>query len=136
MKPVELIGHIDEQHRLLVELPPQIPLGPVRIVLQSATEENEEGDWRALINHSWAEDWSDSREDIYSLEDGVEEDQSYMIPQDRFDDPDYIERRVRVLPTTSQGAVRTALSYLYLTNGPTNLQPDRRKVAEPHLERA
>jgi|GEM_PF-3367695 len=26
--------------------------------------------WRALINQSWAKDWSDPREDIYTLEDG------------------------------------------------------------------
>ena len=29
-----------------------------------------EGDWRALVNQSWAQDWSDPREDIYTLEDG------------------------------------------------------------------
>ncbi len=69
MKPVELIGHIDEQHRLHVELPPEVQPGPVKITVRPATEEDEEGDWQALINHSWAEDWSDPREDIYTLED-------------------------------------------------------------------
>jgi hypothetical protein len=70
MKPVELIGHVDEQHRLHVVLPPDMQPGPVKITVQPATEEDEEGDWRALINHSWAKDWSDPREDIYTLEDG------------------------------------------------------------------
>ncbi|MGH7168689.1 MAG: hypothetical protein ACRELF_01990 [Gemmataceae bacterium] len=70
MKPVELIGHIDEQHRLHVELPPDVQPGPVKITVRPATEEDEEGDWLALINHSWAKDWSDPREDIYTLEDG------------------------------------------------------------------
>jgi hypothetical protein len=70
MKNIELIGHIDEQHRLYIELPSGIPPGPVRITLQPASEEDEEGDWLALINHSWAKDWSDPREDIYTLEDG------------------------------------------------------------------
>ena len=70
MKPVELIGHVDEQHKLHVELPPEMQPGPVKIIVQPATEENEEDDWRALINHSWAKDWSDPREDIYTLEDG------------------------------------------------------------------
>jgi hypothetical protein len=34
------------------------------------TEEDDEGDWQALINDSWVKDWSDPREDIYTLEDG------------------------------------------------------------------
>jgi hypothetical protein len=66
MKPIGLIGHIDEQHRLHVDVPADIPPGPVRITVQPTSEEDEEGDWRALINQSWAEDWSDPREDIYT----------------------------------------------------------------------
>jgi hypothetical protein len=34
------------------------------------TEHDEDDGWRALINKSWAQDWSDPREDIYTLEDG------------------------------------------------------------------
>jgi hypothetical protein len=70
MKTIELVGHVDEQHRLHVELPTDIQPGPVRITLQSQTGEEDEGDWRALIIQSWAKDWSDPREDIYTLEDG------------------------------------------------------------------
>jgi len=51
-------------------LPADVQAGPVKVTLQAVTEEDEEGDWRALINHSWARDWSDPREDIYTLEDG------------------------------------------------------------------
>ncbi len=71
MKLIELIGHIDEQHQLHVELPPDLQPGPVRITVRPATEEDEEGDWRALINHTWGKDWSDPREDIYTMEDGA-----------------------------------------------------------------
>lgn len=67
MKYIELIGHIDEEHRLHVELPPEAQTGPVRITVRPATEEDEERDWLELINHSWAKDWSDPREDIYTL---------------------------------------------------------------------
>jgi hypothetical protein len=70
MQPIELIGHVDEQHRLHVELPADVQPGPVKVTVRSATEEDEEADWRALINHSWARDWNDPREDIYTLEDG------------------------------------------------------------------
>ena len=70
MKPIELIGHVDEHHRLHVELPPEVQPGPVKITVQLATEEDEEGDWHQLIDHSWAKEWSDPQEDIYTLEDG------------------------------------------------------------------
>jgi hypothetical protein len=70
MKTIELIGHIDEQHDLHVELPVNVQPGPVKITVQATTVEDEEVDWRALISQSWAEDWSDPREDIYTLEDG------------------------------------------------------------------
>jgi hypothetical protein len=33
-------------------------------------EEVTEEEWQALINQSWAHDWSDPPEDIYTLEDG------------------------------------------------------------------
>jgi hypothetical protein len=70
MKPIELIGHVDEEHHLHVQLPAEVQPGPVKVTLQPATEEDEDGDWRALVNQSWAKDWSDPREDIYTLEDG------------------------------------------------------------------
>jgi hypothetical protein len=70
MEPIELIGHVDEQHRLHVELPAELPPGPVKLLLSPATAEEADDDWRALINQAWARDWSDPREDIYTLEDG------------------------------------------------------------------
>ncbi len=73
MKTIELVGHVDDQHRLHVDLPAAVQPGPVKVTLQTPTEEDEEGDWRALINQSWAKDWSDPREDICTLEDGFRE---------------------------------------------------------------
>jgi hypothetical protein len=70
MKTIELIGHVDEQRQLHVELPSDVKPGPVKITVQPVTAEDEEGAWLALINQSWAQDWSDPREDIYTLEDG------------------------------------------------------------------
>ncbi len=70
MKPIELIGHVDEQHQLHVELPADVQPGPVKVTLLPATAEDEDADWRALISQSWAKDWSDPREDVYTLEDG------------------------------------------------------------------
>ena len=70
MKTIELVGHVDEQHHLHVELPVEIQPGSVKVTLQAVTDDAEEGDWRALISQSWVKDWSDPGEDIYTLEDG------------------------------------------------------------------
>ncbi len=70
MIPIELLGHVDEQHRLHGELPPDVQPGPVKIAMRPATEEDEAGEWLALIDQSRAEDWSDPREDVYTMEDG------------------------------------------------------------------
>jgi hypothetical protein len=70
MNAIELIGHIDEQNRLHVELPGNIPPGPVKVIIEPVNEDDEDANWQAFISHSWAQDWSDPREDIYTLEDG------------------------------------------------------------------
>ena len=58
----------------------------------------------------------------------------FVIPLDRFDSSDYIGSRLTIAPEPAQGALRTALSYLYLSEGPINLPRDRLKLAEVHLE--
>jgi hypothetical protein len=48
----------------------------VRITLEVAgAEEEEEAAWAKAIGQAWAADWSDPREDIYTLEDGEPEDE-------------------------------------------------------------
>jgi hypothetical protein len=64
MKLIELIGHVDEQHRLCVDLPTQVPPGPVKVMLEVVEEEAD--DWAAAVSQVWAADWSDPRDDIYS----------------------------------------------------------------------
>lgn len=58
----------------------------------------------------------------------------FIIPLDRFDSPDYIRSRLALAPEPARGALRTALSYLYLSEGPMNLPRDRLKLAEADLE--
>lgn len=65
MKSIELIGHVDAQHRLTLEVPAQVPPGPVKVTLEVAEEEAD--DWAAAVSQRWAADWSDPREDIYTL---------------------------------------------------------------------
>ncbi len=72
MEIFELFGHVDDAHQLQVNLPPSIPAGPVKIILKpvAASESEEEDDWAQAISMAWMQDWSDPREDIYTLEDG------------------------------------------------------------------
>lgn len=60
----------------------------------------------------------------------------FLIPIDRFDDTPYIESRVSAVSEEIAGSLRTALRYLYLSDGPINLPRDRLKKAEPFLEPA
>lgn len=63
-------------------------------------------------------------------------DDALVIDTGRFDSTTLIEARCLSAPEISRGALRTALSYLYLMNGPINLPRDRLKVARNLLDRA
>ena len=72
MNILEVTGHVDEQHRLVAEVPAGIPAGPVQIIVKLPGDdtEDEPGSWARAIAQAWMSDWSDPREDIYTLEDG------------------------------------------------------------------
>ena len=72
MNRIELIGHVSDQHQLLATVPGHVRPGPVKIILEvpadnEATEEMD--NWSQAVAQAWAADWSDPREDIYTLED-------------------------------------------------------------------
>ena len=69
-KAVELIGDVDEQHRLHAEVPADIPAGKVPLIVFRPEEDvagNRQADGMAW--QCWAE-LADPREDIYTLADG------------------------------------------------------------------
>ena len=70
MKAVELIGEVDEQHRLQAQVPEALPPGPVRIIVLIPEEDEAGVAWMQGIGREWAAELSDPREDIYTLEDG------------------------------------------------------------------
>lgn len=70
MKAIELLGRVDETRHLQVEIPETLPPGPVRIIVLIPEEDEAEAAWMQGIAHEWVEELNDSREDIYSLEDG------------------------------------------------------------------
>jgi len=70
MKAIELVGEIDDQHRLRVKVPADFPTGAVRVIVL-APEEDEAGmAWMRGVSSEWSEELSDSRQDIYTAEDG------------------------------------------------------------------
>jgi hypothetical protein len=70
MKAVELVGRVDNQHRLQAQVPESLPPGPVRIIVLIPEEDEAGAAWMQGIAREWATELSDSREDIYTLEDG------------------------------------------------------------------
>jgi len=70
MKAIELIGDIDDQHRLQAVVPEQLPTGPVRLIVLLPEEDDAGMAWSQSVAKEWAEELSDSRQDIYTLEDG------------------------------------------------------------------
>ncbi len=70
MKAVELIGDIDDQHRLRAEVPQDVPAGPVRLIVLLPEEHEAGGSWEAGVAHEWSAELKDSRQDIYTIEDG------------------------------------------------------------------
>lgn len=73
MKTIELVGVVNEQHQLSLAVPAEVRPGLVKIILEvpADNEESEASEnWSQAVAQVWAADWSDPREDIYTLEDG------------------------------------------------------------------
>ena len=70
MKAIELIGDIDEQHRLRARVPEDLPAGPVRLIVLLPEEDDSGTAWAQGVAKEWADELQDSRQDLYTLEDG------------------------------------------------------------------
>ncbi|MBZ5632863.1 MAG: hypothetical protein LAO55_07005 [Acidobacteriia bacterium] len=70
MKAIELVGDIDEQHRLRAQVPAEVPSGPVRLIVLLPDEDEGGIAWQQGIAREWSDELRDSRQDIYTLEDG------------------------------------------------------------------
>jgi hypothetical protein len=69
MKAIELIGDIDEQHRLRASVPEELPAGPVRLIVLLSEEDESGGAWARGVALEWADELNDSQ-DLYTLADG------------------------------------------------------------------
>ena len=70
MKAIELIGDIDEQHRLRASVPEELPPGPVRLIVLLSEEDESGLVWSRALSREWADELSDSNQDLYTLADG------------------------------------------------------------------
>ena len=70
MKAIELPGNVDKQHRLRAQVPEGFPTGPVRVIVLLPDEDDAGIAWASGIAKQWVDELGDSRQDIYTLEDG------------------------------------------------------------------
>jgi hypothetical protein len=70
MKAIELIGDIDDQHRLRASVPEELPAGPVRLIVLFSEEDEAGTAWPDGLAREWGDELSDSRQDLYTLTDG------------------------------------------------------------------
>ena len=70
MKAIELIGQVDEQHRLQAHVPEGLPAGPVRLIVLLPEDDDTGLAWAHGIAREWADELGDARQDIYTPEDG------------------------------------------------------------------
>lgn len=70
LKAIELVGDIDKQHRLRAQVPEGLPPGPVRLIVLLPDEDDAGITWAQGVANAWADELADTRQDIYTLEDG------------------------------------------------------------------
>lgn len=70
MKAIELVGNIDEQHRLRAEVPEGLPTGPVRLIVLLPEEDDAGLTWPRGIAWEWSDELADTKQDIYTLRTG------------------------------------------------------------------
>ncbi len=70
MKAIELVGDIDEKHRLQADVPAEVPAGPVRLIVLLPDEDEAGIAWPQGVTREWSDELRDSRQDLYTLDDG------------------------------------------------------------------
>jgi hypothetical protein len=70
MRAIELIGDIDNKHRLSASVPEDLPAGPVRLIVLLSEEDEADGAWALGVAREWTHELGDPRQDLYTLADG------------------------------------------------------------------
>jgi hypothetical protein len=74
MKTIRVRGQVDEHHRLHADVPATVAPGPVEVDVVIPSESRSEDDagtaWEAGVAREWAQELTDPRQDIYTINDG------------------------------------------------------------------
>lgn len=70
LRAIELFGDVDESHTLHVEVPLDVPPGQVRLLVLMPAHDDAGARWAEGVAREWAEELADTRQDIYTLDDG------------------------------------------------------------------
>jgi hypothetical protein len=72
VKEIEQRPDVDDRQRTPVDSRDSVLPGKVRVIILSPDPDEDEAGraWMAGISHEWAEAFRDSREDIYTIDDG------------------------------------------------------------------
>ena len=70
MRAIELLGEIDDQHRLRAQVPEGFPAGAVRVIVLMPEEDEAGLAWAGGISAEWSAELGDPNQDIYTLDDG------------------------------------------------------------------
>jgi hypothetical protein len=70
MRGIELIGDVDDEHRLHARVPADVPAGRVRVIVFLPDEDEAGASWARGVASEWSAELEDTREGIYSLDDG------------------------------------------------------------------
>ena len=72
MLTLKIIGQVDESHQLSAAVPDSVRPGQVEILVMIPNDvEDEAGTaWVRGVAHEWRHELNDTREDIYTLDDG------------------------------------------------------------------
>jgi hypothetical protein len=62
MKAIELVGDIDDQHRLQARVPEELPAGPVRLIVLLPDEDDAGITWEQGTAGEWVDELRDSRQ--------------------------------------------------------------------------
>jgi hypothetical protein len=72
MESIQINGHVDDQHRLIADVPIVVPAGPVTVWIRPTQQEDDSGEnWAQGVSAQWSDELSDDRQDIYTLDDGA-----------------------------------------------------------------
>lgn len=72
MQALKVMGHVDESHQLVAQVPASVGPVPVEVVLLTAPVKEDDAGvaWAAGVMREWQADLGDPHQDIYTLADG------------------------------------------------------------------